>query len=92
VTFKLGHGRPGTVQGIGCEAGSLAQRDAYREVGALAAMRGKDKVFALDRRGGYPWAVGFFNRNDTAPLPAAMNGRLLISGFTSRTPPRPGLR
>ena len=26
-------------------------------------------MFAVERRGGYPWAEGFFGRNDTAPLP-----------------------
>jgi hypothetical protein len=73
VTFNWATGLPELCAEIGCEAGSLSQRDAYREVGALETMKGKDKVFALDRRGGYPWAVGFFNRNDTAALPATMN-------------------
>jgi Glycosyl hydrolase-like 10 len=73
VTFNWATGLPDLCQEIGCEAGSLAQRDAYREAGALATMKRKDKVFALDRRGGYPWAVGFFNRNDNASLPAPMS-------------------
>ena len=73
VTFNWATGLPELCREIGSEAGSLAQRDAYREAGALATMKGKDKIFALDRRGGYPWAVGFFNRNDTAALPAVLN-------------------
>jgi len=73
VTFNWATGLPELCREIGCETGSLSQRDAYREAGSFATMKGKDKVFALDRRGGYPWAVGFFNRNDTAALPAAMN-------------------
>jgi hypothetical protein len=73
VTFNWATGLPELCKEIGCEAGSLSQGDAYREVGAVATMKGKDKVFALDRRGGYPWAIGFFNRNDTAALPAAIN-------------------
>jgi len=73
VTFNWATGLPELCHEIGSEAGSLAQRDAYREAGALATMNGKDKIFALDRRGGYPWAVGFFNRNDTAELPAALD-------------------
>jgi len=43
---------------------------AYREVGSPTTLAAKDKVFAVERRGGYPWAEGFFNRNDDAPLPA----------------------
>jgi hypothetical protein len=35
-------------------------------------MQFKDKVFAVERRGGYPWAEGYFNRNDDALLPAQL--------------------
>jgi hypothetical protein len=45
---------------------------AYLEVGDPVTMAGKDKVFAVERRGGYPWAEGYFNRNDEAPLPVAL--------------------
>ncbi len=72
VTFNWATGLPELCREIG-QAGPLAQRDAYREAGAVATLKGRDKIFALDRRGGYPWAVGFFNRNDTAPLPAVLN-------------------
>jgi len=46
--------------------------EAYLEVGDPGAMAGRDKVFAVERRGGYPWAEGAFNRNDDAPLPLAL--------------------
>ncbi|MBU0609705.1 MAG: family 10 glycosylhydrolase [Armatimonadetes bacterium] len=46
--------------------------EAYLEVGEAAAMAGRDKVFAVERRGGYPWAEGALNRNDDAPLPLVL--------------------
>lgn len=46
-----------------------SHEQAYHECGVLEAMRGKDKIFAVERRGGYPWAEGYLNRNDDAPLP-----------------------
>ena len=49
-----------------------SHEQAYQECGSLQTMRGKDKVFAVERRGGYPWAEGYFNRNDDAPLPVAL--------------------
>lgn len=54
------------------EAHVTSHEQAYRECGTLATLRGKDKVFAVERRGGYPWAEGYFNRNDDAPLPVAL--------------------
>jgi hypothetical protein len=32
-------------------------------------MRYKSKLFAVERRGGYPWSEGYFNQNSQAPLP-----------------------
>ena len=32
-------------------------------------LQGKDKMFVVQRRGGYPWAEGYFNHNDDAALP-----------------------
>jgi hypothetical protein len=46
--------------------------EAYLEVGDPAAMAGNDKVFAVERRGGYPWAEGYFNHNADALLPRAL--------------------
>ena len=42
---------------------------ATREVGSLDAMAGKDRFYAVERRGGYPWAANFLYRNDQRPLP-----------------------
>ena len=52
-----------------------AQRAALQEIGSLDTLAHKDKFFAVERRGGYPWAEGFFNRNDTAPLPLTLTGQ-----------------
>ncbi len=50
--------------------GPHAHQQAYHEVGSPDTLQFKDKVFPVERRGGYPWAEGYFNRNDDAPLPA----------------------
>jgi hypothetical protein len=73
VTFNWSIGGPEVAKSIGGEIGPLAHQVAYKEVGSLQTMAGKDKFFAVERRGGYPWADGFFNRNDTAPLPLQLS-------------------
>lgn len=54
------------------EAHQGSHEQAYHECGCLATLRGKDKLFALERRGGYPWAEGYFNQNEDSPLPVAL--------------------
>lgn len=63
---------PEVCRAFGAEAGSPAHPVALREIGSPSSLENKDKIFALDRRGGYPWADGYFNRNDDAPLPLAL--------------------
>ncbi len=46
-----------------------SQRDALFEAGCLADMRDKAKLYAVERRGGYPWAGNYLYRNDDKPLP-----------------------
>ncbi len=48
--------------------GPDSQRQAYHECGDPETLKGKDKIFAVERRGGYPYSEGFICRNDTAPL------------------------
>jgi len=72
VTFNWSNAPPEACQKIGANPGPLSHRQAYHEVGNPEALAYKDKVFAVERRGGYPWAEGFFGRNDTAPLPATL--------------------
>jgi hypothetical protein len=52
--------------------GPNAHEQAYQEVGSTDTLQFRDKVFPIERRGGYPWAEGYFNRNDDAPLPAKL--------------------
>ncbi len=73
VTFNWAMGPPEVAKQIGGEIAPLTHQVAFREIGSLETMAGKDKIFAVERRGGYPWADGFFNRNDTAPLPALLD-------------------
>jgi hypothetical protein len=69
VTFNWSNAPPQVCQQLGQPCGPLSHQQAYHEVGSRATLAGKDKIFFVQRRGGYPWAEGFFNRNDTAPLP-----------------------
>lgn len=69
VTFNWSIGTPEVCRSVGSDIGPQSHRVAYKEVGDPKTVAGKDKFFAVERRGGYPWADGFFNRNDTAPLP-----------------------
>ncbi len=69
VTFNWSNAPPEWCRKAGAEPGPLSQQEAYQEVGSLRTLRLRDKMFAVERRGGYPWSEGFFNRNDTAPLP-----------------------
>ena len=69
ATFNWSVGTPEVCRIVGSDVGPPSHQAAYQEVGDPKSMAGKDKFFAIERRGGYPWADGFFNRNDTAPLP-----------------------
>jgi hypothetical protein len=69
VTFNWSIGTPEVAKVVGGEIAPLTHQIAFQEGGDLRTLAGKDKMFAVERRSGYPWADGFFNRNDTAPLP-----------------------
>ena len=69
ATFNWSNAPPEWCRKVGAESGPRSQREAYHEVGSLETLRLKNKIFAVERRGGYPWAEGYFGRNDTAPLP-----------------------
>ncbi len=75
ATFNWSNAPPQRCRKVGAEPGPLSQQEAYHEVGSPQTLRRKDKIFAVERRGGYPWAEGFFNRNDTAPLPARLSDK-----------------
>lgn len=98
VTFNWAMGTPEVAKTVGGEIAPLAHQAAFKEVGDLRTMADKDKVFAVERRGGYPWADGFFNRNDTAPLPVRFSADRLIQKFRlmvsddNRAPARLSLR
>ncbi len=72
ATFNWAIATPAVAKAMGGEVAPLTHQMAFKEIGSLQTMAGKDKSFAVERRGGYPWAEGFFNRNDTAPLPVAL--------------------
>ena len=69
MTFNWSNAPPEMCMALDQPPGPLTHQQAYREIGDPAAMAWKDKTFVVERRGGYPWAQGFFGRNDTSPLP-----------------------
>jgi hypothetical protein len=73
VTFNWAMATPDVAKTVGGEIAPLTHQVAFKEVGDPRTLAGKDKFFAVERRGGYPWADGFFNRNDTAPLPLKLS-------------------
>jgi hypothetical protein len=93
VTFNWSIGTPEVCRIVGADAGPSAHQAAYKEAGDSNTLAGKDKFFAVERRGGYPWADGFFNRNDTAPLPQPLSDDGRAAKFTlhlSDAPPANG--
>jgi hypothetical protein len=70
VTFNWSFAPPEISHPLGMTMVPESHRRAYHEVGVLNNLARKNKAFAVERRSGYPWADGYFNRNDTAPLPA----------------------
>lgn len=48
---------------------SPTQREALFEMADLSALAGKTRRYAVERRGGYPWAQNYLYRNDDKPLP-----------------------
>ncbi len=73
VTFNWSNAPPEIGERVGARPGPKSQQQAYHEIGSQATLAKKDKIFVVERRGGYPWAEGFFNRNDTAPLPIKLD-------------------
>lgn len=78
VTFNWAVATPEVAKSVGAEIAPLTHQIAFKEIGDPKTLAGKDKVFAIERRSGYPWAEGFFNRNDTAPLPTSGNAKFIL--------------
>lgn len=91
MTFNWAMATPEVAKTIGGEIAPLTHQLAFHEIGDPATLAGKDKVFAIERRGGYPWSDGFFNRNDDAPLPLKLDAAHSPAKFTlhlSDAPPQ----
>ena len=83
VTFNWSSAPPKACKRLGQLPGPITHQRAYHEIGSPATMAFKDKTSVVQRRGGYPWAEGFFNRNDTALLPLRLR-----SGASATIPAR----
>jgi hypothetical protein len=57
VTFNWPIGPPKQAKSIGAAIGPRAHQAAYQQVGDLQTLAGQAKFFAVERRGGYPWAI-----------------------------------
>jgi hypothetical protein len=95
ATFNWSIGTAAACLITGSDPGPPSHQAAYHEVGNPQTMAGKDKFFAVERRSGYPWADGFFNRNDSAPLPHSFAEGPRTAKFTlhlSDGPPASGVK
>ena len=72
MTFNWACADPELCEKMGGEVAPRSELEAYREVGSPSTLKEKDKTFVVERRGGYPWADGYFNRNDDSPLPVSI--------------------
>lgn len=59
---------------------SAPQKQMLFEAGSAETMAGKSKQYAVERKGGYPWAGNYLYRNDNKPLP------FTISALTNPLP------
>jgi hypothetical protein len=86
VTFNWSMATPDLAKTVGGEIAPLTHQIAFKEIGDPNTLAGKDKAFAVERRGGYPWADGFFNRNDSAPLPLKLDHTAKLTLHVSDVP------
>jgi hypothetical protein len=84
VTFNWSVAPPDFAKAVGGTVGPPAHGQAYREVGSAETLRGKDKRFAVERRGVFPWGDGYFNRNADRQLPAVLANDGRASRFRIR--------
>jgi hypothetical protein len=70
ITFNWSNAAAALGDQLGAQHTPPSQQIAYHEIGSPQTLRNMDKTFIVERRGGYPWAEGYLNRNDTSPLPA----------------------
>ena len=73
LTFNWSNADPQFCRKMDKTPGPLSHQQAYHEIGSPGSLRDKDKIFVVQRRGGYPWAEGAFNRNDRAVLPLQLS-------------------
>ncbi len=69
VTWNWSNSTPETCRTTDAAPGPDAHMRGFEQLGSLESMRHQDKVFAVDRRGAFPWAEGYFSRNRDALLP-----------------------
>ena len=75
VTWNWSNATPETCRTTDAAPGPDAHMSGFEQLGSLESMRNQNKTFAVDRRGAFPWAEGYFNRNQDAPLPMKLSRR-----------------
>jgi hypothetical protein len=69
ITFNWSNAAAELGDALGAQHTPPSHQLAYHEIGDRRTLHLKDKTFIAERRGGYPWAEGYCNRNDDSPLP-----------------------
>ncbi len=88
ATWNWSNARAKVCRKMSCQPGPTSQETALREVGSVETLRFKNKIFAVDRRGGFPWSEGYFSRNEDATLPLELSN----DGSSTQIPIRIGNR
>ncbi|WP_321471191.1 family 10 glycosylhydrolase [uncultured Paludibaculum sp.] len=84
TTFNFAVARPARAAEVKDALAPPTHQLAYHQIGDPKTMANLDRVYVVERRGGYPWAEGYFNRNDTAQLPELLSNAGKPSRFVLR--------
>lgn len=84
MTFNWHCASKEACEAVGGYAGPESHLQAYQQCGDPVMMKGQDKIFAVERRGGYPWSEGYFNQNLFSQLPASMDNGGMPTEVTLR--------
>jgi hypothetical protein len=85
VTWNWSNATPATCRTMArAMPGPEAHMRGFEQLGSIKSLQDRDKIFGLDRRGAFPWAEGYFSRNQDALLPLNLTSK----NSTARLPIR----
>lgn len=59
-----------------------SQAETISSIGSLETLAGRERVYAIDRRGGYPHGEGYFSSNMGAQLPVKLRNNRAVANLT----------